>query len=308
MNLPNLFWKTSDGTKSLLATPFRTEEEFEKIVFGTPEILEDIFLLKRQIRGGNKSGIPDIVGIDNDGNICIIEMKNIDVDASIIPQVLQYAFWAESNPDSIKSLWLECDNKPDSLSIQWDSFEVRIIVIAPKILRSTLDIKDKINYQVDLVEVNRWVEGGNSLFLVSKLEQDQKTTRTKPVCGLQVYDEEFYKKEFNKQSAIHFLKYSNEVEDLVKSNGWALEAKFNKSYIGFKAGFFNAFGVQWIGSRTFAFFFKLPEYEAKEVDIEMTRYEGQWKQAVYFIEPGKTKTKDYLPLFERAYRKLTAGN
>lgn len=308
MSLPNLFWKTVDDTKSLLATPFRTEEEFEKIVFGTPEILEDIFLLKRQIRGGNKSGIPDIIGIDNDGNICIIEMKNVDVDASIIPQVLQYAFWAESNPDSIKSLWLECDNKPDSLSIQWDSFEVRIIVIAPRILRSTLDIKDKINYQVDLVEVNRWVEGGNSLFLVSKLEQDQKPTRAKPVSGLHVYDEEFYKKEYNKQSAIHFLKYAREVEDLVKSNGWALETKFNKSYCGFKAGFFNAFGVQWIGSRTFAFFFKLPESEAKEVQIEMTRYEGQWKQAVYFIEPGKTKAKDYLPLFEKAYRKLTAGD
>lgn len=305
MTLPNLFWKTADGTKSLLATPFRTEEEFEKTVFGTPEILDEIFLLKRQIRGGSKSGIPDIIGIDNDGNVCIIEMKNIDVDASIIPQVLQYAFWAESNPDSIKSLWLECDNKPDNISIQWDSFQVRIIVIAPKILQSTLDIKDKINYQVDLVEVNRWVEGGNSMLLVSRLEQEPKSTKIKTVSGLQIYDEEFYKREYNKQSAIQFLKYAKEVEEIIKSNNWALETKFNKSYCGFKAGFFNAFGVQWIGSRTFAFFFKLPESEAKEVQIEMTRYEVQWKQAVYFIDPGKTKTKDYSLLFEKAYRKLT---
>ena len=115
--MANLFWKVNDSTKSLLATPFKTEEEFERIIFETPEILEDIFLIKRQIRGGNKSGIPDIVGIDNDGNTCIVEMKNVSVDASIIPQVLQYAVWAESNPDSIKSLWLECDNKPDDISI-----------------------------------------------------------------------------------------------------------------------------------------------------------------------------------------------
>ena len=73
----NLLWKTEEGTKRLLATSFKTEEEFEKLVFNTPEILEDIFLLKRQIRGGNKSGIPDIVGIDNDGNVCVIEMKNV---------------------------------------------------------------------------------------------------------------------------------------------------------------------------------------------------------------------------------------
>lgn len=166
MSLPNLFWKNPESTKSLLATPFKTEEEFEKTVFETPEILEDIFLLKRQVRGGNKVGIPDIIGVDNDGKVCIIEMKNVDVDASIIPQVLQYAFWAESNPDSIKSLWLECDNKPENLSISWDSFEVRILVIAPRILRSTLDIVEKINYVVDLVEVNRWVEGTNTIFLV----------------------------------------------------------------------------------------------------------------------------------------------
>jgi len=50
-------------------------------------------------------------------------MKNVTVDASIIPQVLQYAFWAETNPDSIKSLWLECENKPDDLTISWDSFQ-----------------------------------------------------------------------------------------------------------------------------------------------------------------------------------------
>ena len=45
----------------------------------------------------------------------------------------------------------------------------------------------------------------------------------------------------------------------MKTHGWALETKFNKSYCGFKAGFFNAFGVNWVGSKTFAFFFKISE-------------------------------------------------
>lgn len=305
MSLPNLFWKQSAGTTSLLATPFKTEDEFERTVFETQEILEDIFPLTRQVRGGNKTDIPDMIGIDNDGKVCIIEMKNVDVDASIIPQVLKYAFWAETNPDSIKSLWHECDNKPDNLPIRWDSIEVRIIVIAPKILRSTLDIVDKINYQVDLVEVNRWVEGDNSFFLVTRLEQEKKSTKTKPVSGMAVYDEDFYKREYNKNSAVQFLKYAKELEELVKAQGWALEMKFNKSYCGYKAGFFNAFGIQFVGSKTFAFFFKLSEKEANEVSISMTKYESQWKQATYYIEPGKTKTKDYLPLFEMAYKRLS---
>lgn len=305
--MANLFWKKDGETKSLLSTPFKTEEEFEKEIFNTREILEDIFLIKRQIRGGNKTGIPDIVGIDNDGNICIIEMKNVTVDASIIPQVLQYAFWAETNPDSIKSLWLECDNKPDDIAISWDSFQVRIIVIAPSILRSTLDIVDKINYPVDLIEVKRWVEEKSSLFLVNKLEADPKITRIKPTSGIQVYDEEFYKKEYNKKSAIEFIKYAKEVEEFVLMKEWNLELKFNKHYCGFKAGFFNAFGIQWVGTKTFAFFFKLSEDEAKSTNLKMTKYESQWKQAVYYIEPGKTKIENYEPLFELSYKNLT-GN
>ena len=303
--MANLFWKRGKGTASLLATPFETEEEFEKLIFDTPEVLEDIFLLKRQIRGGAKRGIPDMVGVDSDGNVCIIEMKNVPVDASIIPQVLEYAFWAETNPDSVKALWLECSDKPDNLSISWDSFQVRIIVIAPSILRSTLDIVDKINYPVDLVEVKRWVEDGNTFLLVNPLESDEVRARTRPVSGLTEYDEDFYRRQYNRQSAEHFLKYVEAVESLVDKHGWHLERKFNKHYAGFKAGFFNAFGVTWVGSKTFAFFFKLPEDEASSTGPPITRYESQWKHALCYIEPGKTKVSDFEPLFEAAYKKLT---
>src|SRR5664279_5285761 len=92
--LPSPAGTTTDATTYGRAPSYRLTEssrEFEKVVFETPELLQDIFLLKRQIRGGNKTGIPDIVGLDSDGNVCIIEMKNVTVDASIVPQVLEYA-------------------------------------------------------------------------------------------------------------------------------------------------------------------------------------------------------------------------
>jgi hypothetical protein len=303
--MANLFWKSNTGIKSLLATPFKTEEEFERTIFDTSELLEEIFLLKRQIRGGNKTGIPDIVGVDDDGNVCIVEMKNVTVDASIIPQVLQYAFWAETNPDSIRALWLECDNKPDDLQINWDTFQVRIIIIAPSILRSTLAIVEKINYDVELIEVKRWVEGENQLLLLDTLEQEEKKTKSKIVRGLQNYDEAFYLRNYNKQSAEQFLKYVKELERLVAQRGWALEMKFNKHYCGFKAGFFNAFGIAWMGAKTFALFVKISEKDAKQLSPKMTKYLKQWKQAVYYIDPAKTKIGDYVGLFEFAYKHLT---
>lgn len=302
--MANLFWKTNQKTKSLLSTPFQTEEEFERLVFETREILEDIFLLKRQIRGGSKTGIPDIVGIDNDGNICIIEMKKVAVDASIVPQVLEYAFWAEKNPDSIKSLWLEAENKPEDVAVTWDDFQVRVIVIAPTIFRSTLDIVEKINYQVDLIEVKRWVEGNNSFLLVNRLESEQPRAKLRPVAGLEVHDDDFYLKRYNKNSAKEFLHYAREVESLIRKNNWNLDTKFNKHYCGFKAGFFTAFGIKWIGSKTFAFFFKLPQDAVKGGVPKMTRYESRWKEAVYYIEPGKTKVEQFKPLFNKAYLRL----
>ena len=179
-------------------------------------------------------------------------MKNTVVDSNIIPQVLQYAFWAESNPDSIKSLWLQCENKPDELTVEWDRLQVRILVIAPDILPSTLDIVNKISYSVDLIEVKRWIDGDNTLLLVNKLEAEAKP-KTKPVSGMAVYDEEFYLTHYNKNSAKEFLKYAKQLDQLVKSQGWDLEIKFNKHYCGFKAGFFNAFGIQFISTKTFAF-------------------------------------------------------
>jgi hypothetical protein len=302
--MANLFWKTKTGTKSLLATPFKTEEEFEKTVFETSELLEDIFLLKRQVRGGSKAGIPDIIGVDNDGNVCIIEMKNVPVDSNIIPQVLQYAFWAESNPDSIKSLWLESENKPDDLSISWDNLQVRILIIAPSILRSTLDIVEKINYPVDLIEVTRWVEGDNVLLLVSKLEPEPRV-KSKPVTGLSVYDEEFYLQYHNKQSVKDFMNYVHQVEQVVKQKGWELDLKFNKHYCAFKAGFFIAFGVHWVGSKSFAIFVKLPENEIGKFSTKATKYQEEWNQALYYITPGETKISDFLPIFEKAYQHLT---
>ena len=99
-------------------------------------------------------------------------MKNVTVDASIVPQVLQYAFWAETNPDSIKSLWLEHDNSPEDITISWDDCQVRILITAPAILRSTLDLVDKINYPVDLIEIKRWAEGASEFLLGNKLEEE----------------------------------------------------------------------------------------------------------------------------------------
>ncbi|MDE2058607.1 MAG: hypothetical protein KGL31_09865 [candidate division NC10 bacterium] len=306
--MANLFWRRKAGaTLNLLSVPFKSEEEFERAVFETKGLLEDVYLLRRQVRGGRKPGIPDIVGVDSDGNVCIVEMKNVPVDAAILPQVLQYAFWAESNPDSIKALWLEAPEQPEDVGISFEQYEVRIIVIAPSIDPSTLALVGKINYPVDLVEVKRWIEDSNEFLLVNRLEPEIPA-KVRPTHGLPVYDREFYEAHYNKASVQHFLSYVEQTTAFVQKSGWPLEPKFNKHYCGFNHGFFNAFGIKWIGSKSFAFFFKLSEDVARSLSpkgTEMMRYEDQWKEAVFRVEPGETTIESFASLFRAAVETLT---
>ena len=117
----------------------------------------------------------------------------------------------------------------------------------------------------------------------------------------------FYRTERNSKSVDAFMRYADELAALVKTHRWQLERKFNRGYCGFKAGFFNAFGINWWASKTFGVFVKISQAESNRLTPRPSDYSGRWKEAYYPIQIGKTRMKDFVPVFEFAYRKL-AGN
>jgi hypothetical protein len=303
-NIPLLYWRKAKKAEPLTASPFKSEEEFERTVFDTPDVLGDIYPLKRQIRGGSKPGIPDIVGIDADGAVCVIEMKNSNVDAGVIPQVLKYAIWAETNPDSIKALWLEAKDRPEGREINWEDYEVRILVIAPSIDRNTVENVTKINYQVDLFEITRWAKGNQSWLLVNKLEPPQ-SKRVKPVSGLKVYDQSAYESMFNPRSVPGFLQTCRAMQEFCVKNKWPVEGKYNKHYYACKVGNSIVFGVHWIGSRSYALFFKVPEFYAKKTRVtgyKMHMYQKQWHRAVFPVTADHLHLKNFKPFLQTALK------
>jgi hypothetical protein len=303
----NLFWKKARTTRSLIDKPFASEDEFERLVFETSGLLEDIHLIHRQVRGGGKPGIPDIIGIDADGAVCIVELKNKALTADIIPQVLRYAIWAENNPDAIKNLWHETKNKPEDLVIDWDDFQVRILLLAPSIDRSTLQTVEKINYQTDLIEVKRWQLGKDQFVMLNRLEPDAKKNPIRIAHGFVEYDPKLYREKYGKKAAIDFLKYTKEVEEVVRRNGWQIEKRFKKNSCVFKVGFFNAFSVRWFAGKTFGFSFnRVSGNNIRRVKIRPFRYDKKRAKAWYMIEPGKTHTKTFEPLFAASYEQLAS--
>jgi hypothetical protein len=303
----NLFWHSSDGRVINLAeTPFKSEDEFERYVYTSEGILSEVFVLSRQVKTPSRKDIPDIVGVDNENNVVIIELKNWAVDEDIIPQVLRYAIWAETNPDSIRALWLEAQDAPDDVSFNWDNLSVRIIVMAPEIPASVLRLVNKINYEVDLLEVQRFAAEGHEFILVNKREPDV-STKHRPTRGTPVYDKEFYKQHRNNQSVDTFLAVAERIDDLVADREWPLDKKFTRSRVVYKHGFFNAFGLAWLGSKSFALFFKVPRALAEQLqpdDWEPYRYTHGDKQVQYKVDRVDVPLEKFAPLFEAAYRSI----
>jgi len=272
--------KDKNKLASAIEKTFQSESEFEKYLMDKKDIFSDIFILKRQVNAGRD--ILDMVGIDKDNNIVIIENKNIAVNENILSQILRYAIWAETNPDSIKAMWLESEDRPDYIEIDWDRVEVRIIVLAPSIKLIVPRLLRKINYNVELIEVKRFFVGDEEIVLLNKLE-DEAESHKKAVRGMEVYDREFLKSYRNKKSVDKFFDVAEEIEKIIKKNGWNLEKKLNKYYIGFKAGFPLVFGVSWLGSKSFGIFFKVQPKELSKFKSYCPyafKYDKQWKQVI----------------------------
>lgn len=301
--MANLFWKDNQRTLNLLSKNFATEAEFENIIMHNSELLGDIFLLTNQVRGGSKKGIPDIIGCDKDGNVCIIEMKNVNVTSEIISQVLQYAIWAQENPAEIEILWFKSKEQPEEYKINFESYDVRLIIIAPSIDPSTARATEKINYDVELIEIKRWADPKNEFFLVNKIEPSE-TKRATTIRGKIEYDESEYAKHRNNTSVKKFMTLSKELEKISKSKKWPLELKYNRSYCGFKYGQYLAFGFDWWGSKTFGLFVQLPANIAKQHHPKGTKIDDSSKRATWYAIDDKFSLNKFVPLFQKSLDNL----
>jgi hypothetical protein len=304
--MQKLFWKTKHGKViAAIEVPFKTEEEFERYVQTTKEILSDIFILKRQVRAGRD--IPDMVGIDQENYAVIIENKNQPVDEGILPQIVRYAVWAETHQDAIKAWWYEAKDRSDDIGdidIKWDRLQIRVIVLAPSIKPTVPRLVKKLGYPVELIEIKKFVVGHDEIILVNQLETPDEEGRG-PTRGMQDYDRQFYEQNHNPRSVDAFFDMVTGFEKIVKNKGWNLKPKFNAYYAGFKyqGGFFNVFGVTWVGNKSLGVFVKIPKDKvarAKKLCPYPSEYDQRWKDLNIRVTDN-FKPKRLVPLLQFAY-------
>ncbi|MFW6105085.1 MAG: hypothetical protein ACOC7P_00725 [Chloroflexota bacterium] len=306
--MPNLFWRKSTGeVLNVIESPFKTEEQLESYLWKTRELLSDLFIIKRQVRTARHEDIPDLIAFDKEGSVVIIELKNGPVAEDVISQVLRYAIWAETNPDSIRAMWLELDAKPEDINPPWENLSVKVVIIAPRVSSRVLRLANKINYPVQFLEIKRFSVDKEEFVLTDQLEPEPEL-RTGITKGQEVYDMDFYLENYNKASVPKFFDMISTIDSVVQEKGWELEKKMNKGYVSYKYGFPIVFGATWIGSKSFGIFFKVPKEKAESIvipDITPHRYEEDWKQVLYKVEDPQNDVRKLLPVFEAAVRHIT---
>lgn len=304
----NLYWKSDGQTRSLVEQPFKSEAELEKYIFDNQELLGgDLSIIYRQIRTGSKQGIPDMLGVDQDDRICLIELKNVEATEDVLPQALGYAIWAETNPDSIKAIWLESKNKPEDAQIDWDNLDIRVLLIAPSFNDAVQRMAGKIGYQVDMVQVRRYSFEKEEFVLVevSKPKPIAKGTTTKPAG---TWDWDYYESEHGKEATGQFRQAVDAVAALVKRQGWDIQPNLNKYYTGFKLGNKVLFSVMWGGAYAWKLRFKLAEDEARDFTgehWEFQSYDSTFKEATFRpLHPNAPDVRELEPLFVLAYKRV----
>ena len=301
--MQKIFWKTKRGKIiSGSEVRFKTEDELERFILDTKEILSGVFILKRQIRAGKD--IPDMVGVDDENYAVIIENKNVPVDEDILPQIMRYAVWAETHQDTIR-VWCQ-EAEEDLPEIDWEQLKIRLVVIAPSIKSTVPRLVKKLGYLVDLIEIKKFVVGTDEIILVNELESAPEESRA-IAKGMQTYDREFYKDRRNPRSVDAFFDLISELESVVKREGWPLELKINANYAAFKHGFFNVFGVSWGGTKSFGTFVTLPENKRTRgkrlCPYPSETYEkGVWVPATEKIRPSRL-----VPLLKLAHDSFIGG-
>jgi hypothetical protein len=305
----NLYWKTDGTTRTLIEKPFKTESELETFIFTNQDILGgDVLILYRQVRTGAKQGIPDMLGVDQDDQICLIELKNAEAGEEVLPQALGYAIWAETNPDSIKAIWLESKTKPEDVQIDWDNLNIRVMLIAPSFKSNVPRMAGKMGYPIDLIQIRRYGLEDNEFLVVEALDEPKgpKVIATK---AKGTWDWAFYESEHGKDSTQQFRHTVEAVAALVKHHNWDAPYNLYKYYTGFKLGNKVIFGVGWGGTYAWHLRFRIPEQLAKEFraqDWEFQRYDATFHEAIFRpIKPASVEIEELEVLFVRAYEQAS---
>jgi len=286
--------------------PFVDEvSDLEAFVKNNPGILgEKVRIFSEQIDTG--LGRMDLLAMDQSleqGKLLLIELKNKPADTNVLLQVLRYASWVSTSPDSIKLLLEKA-----KLDAEKADLKPRIVIVAPDIEDELVELSQYIAaFEFSFLQVRRF-RLGSEFLLVVESRAVARETKT-PVTAQGEWDWERYEQVLHVAAPrIELAKWLvSKIQDVLAEKGWSLELRFRKGYTPFQMpGGWNVIGTENRWAKGWCIWFKLPA-----PPDELGLAAPSWADQIYWSKEWHTfylnvtsKDIDFPqlnPFFEQAY-------
>lgn len=235
--------------------PFSPEEKLEIFLFTHPEVLGEVVILDRQ--SGTRTDRPDLIGVDGEGNVLVIEVKDEAATYDVVSQVLRYALWAKNNPDSVRVLWHKLSKRPSGREPDWSDLSVKIVVVAPDFEQSVLRATSAVRYSTSLIQLNRFASNGNEFVVVREVSLDDDEGSLPVRTKGDYTNPSWHRGEMgrNSNSIQVYFQVAKEIEKLTASRGWPLDTRYNQNEMNMKLGAHVAFGIAWDTTKSLYLYF-----------------------------------------------------
>jgi len=244
--MAKLYRLEDDNVTPVTESPFSDEViDMETFVKKNISIIGEYWILAEQAIPGGSGERSDLLAIDKDGRITIIELKNVDVNEEILPQIIRYWDSWRKRPDAIKNYWITLKNKPTNIEPNFEDYDPKIIVIAPSVSDEVVELASKgLQMDIEFVELTRYQENGR-MYVVTNYKEP-KNKKMKISTAREEYGWKYYlEKKGWTNKIINQLKLIEKILlEFSKNQGWNLSIKFNKNYIAFKHGLRNPFWIE----------------------------------------------------------------
>jgi len=302
--MAKLYRLEDENVTPVTESPFSDEvNDMETFVKKNISVIGEYWILAEQAIPGGSGKRSDLLAIDKDGRITIIELKNVDVDEEILPQIIRYWNLWKKRPDAIKNYWLTLKNKPKNIEPNFEDYNPKIIVIAPTVSDGVVEFASQgLQMDVEFIELTRYQENGR-MYVVTNYKEP-KHEKIEISTAREKYGWKYYlEKRGWSDTIINQLQLiAKNLLEFSKRQGWNLSTKFNKNYIAFKHGYRKAF---WIEPGSGKIYVGVQIRDEKEsLDPQHWYWDGNYNNWYYeFVDPDhpSNELKKIEEVLKKAY-------
>lgn len=296
--------------KQLEPAPFDNEvDDLKSYIIKNPAILgENITIIAKELDIKSEKRL-DILALEeysqDMAKPVVVELKNAEADTDSLLQVLGYAAWVLTSPDSVKYWADQLKYKVKNI----DDDRVKVIIVAPAFKKELLELSSYITDSIEFgfLEFQRFSDTSGDLLVLdwkAPIMPPKSITRAQQDWNWEKYESELNIDTKNIEIGKHLY------DGLVKLNDskeWGLSPIFRKYYIPFKSSWRNVASIDY-NTKFCWLSVQLPkspeELGLPAINPDLEEYEEQYRKYSFKVTSTDINVADFSAYIEKALELL----